>query len=72
MHPEKETPNCWEALKCPNNVRNSCPAYPDMGRECWKITGTKCSQGRFEKSSLVEQIVHCHNECEYYRQYLKE
>lgn len=36
---------CWEYRKCGRDKTRSCPAYPDYGRLCWPIAGTKCPQG---------------------------
>ncbi|MEJ2598418.1 MAG: hypothetical protein P8Z00_08800 [Anaerolineales bacterium] len=68
--PPKEHPNCWEVLNCHPEVYNRCLAYPDMGRECWKVTGTKCNAGALEKSSLPEKIMYCRCECAYYKKYI--
>lgn len=65
-------PECWEVKVCPTEVRDTCPAYPKMGRECWKITGTKCKGGAMEKKTLAEKIIHCRANCEYYRDYIKK
>jgi hypothetical protein len=65
-----ELPDCWKVMGCSEEVRHSCPAYPDLGKECWKVTGTKCAQGRLEMESLSEKIVYCRNECEFYRNYI--
>jgi hypothetical protein len=67
----KDIPNCWDAENCSDDIRNSCPAYPEMGKSCWKITGTKCANGKVEKLSLSEKIIYCRNECEFYRKYLR-
>jgi hypothetical protein len=65
-------PPCWEVEHCPTEVRDACPAYPNMGRECWKITGTKCVGGAIEKATLAEKILHCRANCDYYRDYIKK
>ncbi|MCX5906175.1 MAG: hypothetical protein NTY64_03050 [Deltaproteobacteria bacterium] len=36
---------CWEHMGCGPDRQKSCPAYPDYGRLCWPIAGTKCSRG---------------------------
>jgi hypothetical protein len=66
-------PNCWEVINCSYDVRSKCPAQPDMGRECWKVTGTlcKCSSRKGDNKSLAEKIVICRNECAYYQSYIK-
>lgn len=58
-------------MDCPEEVCRVCPAHPDHGRECWKVTGTKCAGGKFIKSSAEEKILHCRNECGFYKTYLK-
>jgi hypothetical protein len=68
--PSRERPNCWEMMNCSIDVRNRCPAYPDMGRECWKVTGTKCNAGTLEESSLSEKIIYCRGKCAYYKKYI--
>ncbi len=60
--------NCWEIMKCSEEARNNCPAYPDKGLDCWKITGTQCSGGKYKKASLLEKIIHC-RQCEFYEKY---
>lgn len=69
MSKSHNPPNCWEHEMCPGDVRDTCTAYPHMGRECWKITGTKCAQGRYEKAALSEKITYCINSCSYYQTY---
>ncbi len=65
-------PNCWEVMECEKGVCMTCPAYPDHGKECWKVTGTLCDHGRLRKTDLSEKIIHCRSNCEYYRQYIKK
>ena len=65
-------PNCWEVMECGMEVCMTCPAYPDHGRECWKVTGTLCDHGRLRKTDLSEKIIHCRSNCEYYRKYIKK
>ncbi len=44
---------CWEHMKCGRDRDRAfgvssverCPAYPDYGRLCWPIAGTKCRDG---------------------------
>lgn len=66
------TPPCWEFMNCPDEVCSACPAYPEYGFECWKLTGTKCNSGAFFKTSFEEKILHCRNECEFYKTHLKK
>jgi hypothetical protein len=68
----REIPNCWEIIECPPEVCEACPAHPDNGRECWKLTGTKCAGGSIEKMSLTRKIMHCRNKCAFYKKHLKK
>ncbi len=68
----KDIPNCWEFMNCPSEACEACPAYPDHGRECWKITSTRCKGGKFVKATLEEKILYCRNECYFYKTHLKE
>lgn len=60
--------NCWEFMKCGPVTYQNCPAYPDNGLDCWKVTGTKCAGGTIEKATKAEKIMHC-NRCDFYRQH---
>ncbi|HAK58769.1 MAG TPA: hypothetical protein DCO77_00055 [Nitrospiraceae bacterium] len=60
--------NCREFKKCPEETHRNCPAYPDRGLECWKVTGTRCERGIMEKSSVFLKIEHC-SKCDFYVQY---
>ena len=35
----------WESKDCGKDRDGSCPAYPDYGRLCWPIAGTKYRDG---------------------------
>ena len=48
---------CWEEKNCPPERRDSCPAYPDAGHECWMVTGTLC--GGQEQGSFHEKLANC-------------
>ena len=50
----KGMPDCWEVMDCPEEVRETCPAYPDHGKECWKLTGTKCAQGMHDMRDVSD------------------
>lgn len=46
--------NCWSYIKCGREKDGAnasklgiCPAYPEHGRDCWKIAGTFC-RGKVE------------------------
>ncbi len=61
--------NCWVMMRCPREVYKTCPAYlKRRGRDCWKVTGTKCDQGRLEMATLAEKIAFC-RKCRYYQTY---
>ncbi len=62
---ENTTKNCWEIVNCDMKIRKKCPAYPDKGNICWKITGTKCDAGKMRKASLREKLEFC-RQCEFY------
>jgi hypothetical protein len=70
--PTKKIPRCWEFEDCPPRVRKSCPAYPDHGTECWKLQGTMCADGRFEHRLRTIKVMHCRNECAYYKKHLRK
>lgn len=57
--------NCWEFMKCPDKTFQTCPAYPDKGLDCWKVTGTRCAQGKFVKATNKEKVEHCRS-CAFY------
>lgn len=57
---------CWEFLKC--GREGVCPAYPDYGFDCYKVTGTECrgeTQGSYE-----EKIAKCRATCAFYNDLL--
>lgn len=60
--------NCWEFKNCPSETHQQCPAYPGRGLDCWRVTGTKCEMGKFEKESVTEKIMYC-RECDFYKKY---
>jgi hypothetical protein len=60
--------DCWEFMGCPGDVKRACPAYPDRGLDCWKVTGTNCAQGRYVKASVMEKIEHCRS-CDFYQKF---
>jgi len=63
--------DCWEFKKCGSDTYESCPAYPNKGELCWKITGTKCDSGKMEMASLSDKIVFCRG-CDFYIQHAKK
>jgi len=60
--------NCWEFMNCKVETHNACPAHPDKGLDCWKVTGTKCSGGMVEKASLEEKVLYC-RKCLFFREF---
>ncbi len=60
--------NCWEYKICDIENRDKCPAYPDRGLDCWKVTGTRCEKGLIEKKNLTEKILYC-RECDFFKHY---
>lgn len=55
---------CWEIKNCPNERRDSCPAYPNRGNECWLVTGTMC--GGVEQGDRFSKMAKC-KECDFYQ-----
>ena len=60
--------NCWDFMKCQADARHGCPAYPDRGLECWKVTGTMCNGGSIQMASVAEKIAFC-RKCEFYQNF---
>jgi hypothetical protein len=60
--------NCWEFKKCGKGICRTCPAYPDNGLECWKVTGTKCGAGKLTMASIEQKLMFC-VKCTFYIQY---
>ena len=55
---------CWEMKNCPPERRDTCPAYPDRGNQCWIVTGTLC--GGKEQGSYREKMANC-RKCDVYK-----
>lgn len=55
-------------MKCSEQTFIACPAYPAKGLDCWKVTGTKCAQGKLVKATAMEKISHCRT-CDFYIAY---
>ncbi len=60
--------NCWEFKKCSDETYRTCPAYPDRGLDCWKVTGTKCEMGKYIKATAAEKISYCRS-CDFYSRF---
>ena len=54
---------CWEFKKCNPERKNTCPAYPNRGNDCWRVTGTKC--GGVEQGDVHSKLAMC-RKCDYY------
>ncbi len=57
--------DCWEYKACVDKIRLACPAYPDNGLECWKVTGTMCDNGKISMATVIEKISFC-RKCDFY------
>ena len=57
--------DCWEFKACGDKARLACPAYPDKGLECWKVTGTMCDNGKIAMATVLEKISFC-RKCDFY------
>jgi hypothetical protein len=55
---------CWERMGCGQERVQSCPAYPDYGRLCWPIAGTKCPTGA--RGTHAQEIKDCET-CEFFK-----
>ena len=33
---------CWEMFRCPEELKQECPAYNNRSFPCWKVEGTYC------------------------------
>jgi len=62
---------CWEHLKCSDGVRSNCPAFPENGKACWKVTGTMCDSGRMRKATVIEKVEFCRR-CDFYINYAEK
>lgn len=54
--------NCWDYLKC--QTKESCPAFPSRGWECWNVPGTLCSGE--SQGSYDDKIAQCRGTCDFY------
>ncbi|MGA2957536.1 MAG: two-CW domain-containing protein [Thermodesulfobacteriota bacterium] len=54
---------CWQRLGCGRDRQKDCPAYPDYGRLCWPIAGTKCPTGA--RGTHAQEIKNCES-CEFF------
>ncbi len=57
---------CWEMFRCPDSIRNECPAYKHQELPCWQIAGTFSKlQGDGAKGCNIDI---CQN-CRVYKRY---
>ena len=56
--------SCWERMGCGRGQKKDCPAYPDYGRLCWPIAGTKCPNG--PRGTHAQKIKDC-EACEFFK-----
>ena len=54
---------CWELRNCILEVCQTCPAYLDQSRPCWRIKGTLCKKLLDKSTCFV---------CEVYERYGSE
>jgi hypothetical protein len=62
---------CWEYQKCGREGSGikalelgTCPAYPDDGRNCWRVAGTMC-EGKVQGTEAQKRD-NCEN-CNWYK-----
>jgi methyl-accepting chemotaxis protein len=55
--------NCWEFTRC--GREQTCPAYPNHGRNCFAVTGTWCRGA--QQSSYESKISKCRELCDFYK-----
>lgn len=56
--------NCWEFKQCGRDKTKDCPAYPNRGKDCWKVAGTMC--GGKPQGSFARKLISCMY-CEFYK-----
>jgi len=62
---EEKTP-CWEMFRCPEAVRNECPAFHYRNLPCWQIEGTYSKLQDYGTKGECTKI--CEN-CRVYKRY---
>lgn len=60
----KDKEQCWERMGCGQERVQSCSAYPDCGRLCWPIPGTKCPTGA--RGTHAQKMKDC-EACEFFK-----
>jgi hypothetical protein len=63
--------NCWEFMECGREeggekveALGTCPAYPDYGRQCARVSGTLC-KGKVQ-GTFAMKLANC-MQCNFYR-----
>ena len=60
--------NCWEFKKCGkaggNGNQQTCPAYPNYGRQCARVAGTLC--GGQVQGTFALKLGNC-QKCDFYK-----
>jgi len=63
--------NCWEFKKCGREAGGAkekelgrCPAYPNDGKVCARVTGTLC--GGKVQGTFASKVVNC-MACDFYK-----
>lgn len=61
----KEFENCWEFIKCAEEIRKACPAYKyDMGKECWMIASS--FNGKGCPQTKDKGMIFCATKCKWF------
>lgn len=55
---------CWEFRDCGMGKEGLCPAYPNGGRVCYLVAGTKCN-GQTQ-GAYAQKLDSC-RDCDFYR-----
>lgn len=65
----KQTDQCWDIQKCPENKQKKCPAWEfKAGDLCWFINGTKCSGEAH--NSWEDKMIEC-KMCNVFKNFFK-
>ncbi|MDQ7785465.1 MAG: hypothetical protein RDU20_21460 [Desulfomonilaceae bacterium] len=67
-NPQGETlPNCWEQMNC--GKERGCPAYPNHGRGCFVVTGTRA--GGQDHATYAKKMAVC-RACAFYQHLMQD
>ena len=58
--------SCWEMFRCPEEIRDQCPAFRSRGLPCWEIEGTYCKLFSYGVESGSTEICEC---CRVYKKW---